>query len=594
MTPYKLKILNGVLKLKSFADVVLNIFGIKDLGTQTGNVSNGLVDWSIQHLTKTTAQWSGDTTTILLKGQLGIEDTGNTSFKVKIGNGIDLWSALSYVSGGAGGSQDLQSVTDIGATTTNAINTAGVTSDYLQIDTTATPTNAVGKVVWNDSLGTAEIGLKGGTINAKLAQDLYTRVVNKTNENLLRSNYQAVKVQSEQGQRLAINFAQANNDLNSADTIGIVAENINNNQEGFVITVGQITGLDTTGSLQGETWTDGDVLYLSPTTAGSLTNVKPNGSTGHIVVIGYVEYAHQNNGKIYVKIMNGWELSELHDCFISSPTNNQILTYESSTDLWKNKSVATALGYTPENLANKGVANGYAPLASDAKVDAAYLPAYVDEVLEYANLAAFPVTGASDKIYIALDTNKVYRWSGSVYIEVAANSGVWGAITGTIINQLDLKAYLDLIPRKIFKTADSSAITGTTSNTIVDSLLIPANTFRIGVGKINIRNVYSISSTRATRIYINTTNSLSGATLLASWSAGSGVSIDMGRIFVVKSLTSMEFYNASAISLVTEQIVQTAKSTITYNATVNNYIIVATQPSSVSDSCINSYINFEI
>lgn len=352
MTPYKLKILNGVLKLKSFADVVLNIFGIKDLGTQTGNVSNGLVDWSIQHLTKTTAQWNADTTTILLKGQLGIEDTGNASYKVKIGNGTNLWSALSYVGGGAGGSQDLQSVTDLGATTTNAINTAGITSDYLQIDTTATPTNAVGKVVWNDTLGTGEIGLKGGTINAKLAQDLYARVVNKTNQNLLRANYQAVKVQSAQGQRLAVNFAQANNDLNSADTIGIVAENINNNQEGFVITVGEITGLDTTGSLQSETWADGDVLYLSPTTAGSLTNVKPDGSTGHIVVIGYVEYAHQNNGKIYVKIMNGWELDELHNVYINQGTlaNNDALIYESSTQLWKNKTIPTALGYTPAKI----------------------------------------------------------------------------------------------------------------------------------------------------------------------------------------------------------------------------------------------------
>jgi hypothetical protein len=442
MTPYKLKILNGVLKLKSFADVVLNIFGIKDLGTQTGNVNDGLIDWSIQHLTKTTAQWNADTTTILLKGQLGIEDTVNTSFKLKIGNGTNLWSALSYVGGGAGGSQDLQSVTDLGSTTTNAINTGGVTSDYLQLDTTATNTNAVGKVVWNDTLGTGEIGLKGGNINAKLAQDLYARVVNKTTQNLLRANYQAVKVQSAQGQRLAVNFAQANNDLNSADTIGIVAENINNNQEGFVITVGQIENLDTTGTLQGETWTDGDVIYLSPTTAGSLTNIKPDGSTGHIVVIGYVEYAHQNNGKIYVKIMNGWELSELHDCYISSLSNNQILTYESSTDLWKNKSVATALGYTPENIANKGVANGYAPLESDSKIDAAYLPSYVSDVLEYANLAAFPVTGASNKIYVALDTNKVYRWSGSVYIEVSANSGVWGAITGTITNQTDLVSYV--------------------------------------------------------------------------------------------------------------------------------------------------------
>ena len=89
--------------------------------------------------------------------------TGTDQPRYKIGNGIDTWLNLDYVpEGGGGGSQDLQSVTNLGATTTNAINTAGITSDYLQLDTTATPTNAIGKLVWNDSLGTAEIGLKGG------------------------------------------------------------------------------------------------------------------------------------------------------------------------------------------------------------------------------------------------------------------------------------------------------------------------------------------------------------------------------------------------------------------------------------------------
>lgn len=99
MIPYKVKILNGVLKLKTFAENILNVLGIKDLGTQTGQVTNGYVDWSIQHLTKTTAQWSGDTTTILLKGQLGVEDTENTAFKLKIGNGTDIWNDLQYLSG---------------------------------------------------------------------------------------------------------------------------------------------------------------------------------------------------------------------------------------------------------------------------------------------------------------------------------------------------------------------------------------------------------------------------------------------------------------------------------------------------------------
>lgn len=97
-----------------------------------------------------------------------------------------------------------------------------------------------------------------------------------------------------------------------------------------------------------------------------------------------------------------------------------------------------------ENQSNKGVANGYASLDSSGIVPSSQLPSYVDEILEYADLAAFPVTGETDKIYIALDTNKVYRWSGSTYIEVAANSGVWGAITGTITNQTDLQNALNL------------------------------------------------------------------------------------------------------------------------------------------------------
>jgi hypothetical protein len=273
-------------------------------------------------------------------------------------------------------------------------------------------------------------------------ENLFLTVVNKTTDNLLASEYKVLKVITAQGGRLAVDYALADSDANSADTIGVVYENINNNQEGRIITIGEITGINTTGNLQGETWADGDSLFLSDIIDGGITNVRPT-APNHGVRLGYVVNVNANNGKIYVKIDNGYELSEIHDIYAPTPTNNDGIFWSSGTTRYENKSIATVLGYTPENSANKGVANGYAPLASDAKVDAAYLPAYVDEVLEYANLAAFPATGASDKIYIALDTNKVYRWSGSVYIEVAANSGVWGAITGTITNQTDLQHALN-------------------------------------------------------------------------------------------------------------------------------------------------------
>lgn len=225
----------------------------------------------------------------------------------------------------------------------------------IELDQTPTGTAGVAVTRWNDSIGSTETTLKGGSVVLKNGVDLVARVVNKVTPNttLTKAAYQAVRVTGAQGQRLAVAFAQANNDNNSADTIGLACETIATNQEGFIITVGQLEDINTTGALQGETWADGDVLYLSPTTAGRLTNVKPTGATGHIVVIGYVEYSHAVHGKIYVKVMNGWELDELHNVNISSPTNNQILAYTSASQLWENKSVETALGFTPENVANK-------------------------------------------------------------------------------------------------------------------------------------------------------------------------------------------------------------------------------------------------
>jgi hypothetical protein len=230
-----------------------------------------------------------------------------------------------------------------------------IKAGQFTLDTSPTGTAAVGTTRWNDTLGSTETTLKGGSVILKNGVDLVARVVNKVTPNttLTKAAYQAVRVSGAQGQRLAVAYAQANNDNNSADTIGIVCETIATNQEGFILTVGQLEGINTTGSLQGETWADGDVIYLSPTTAGALTNVKPTGATGHIVIIGYVEYSHAVNGKLYVKIMNGWELDELHNVKITSPTNNQILAYTLSTQLWENKSVATALGFTPEDVSNK-------------------------------------------------------------------------------------------------------------------------------------------------------------------------------------------------------------------------------------------------
>jgi hypothetical protein len=94
--------------------------------------------------------------------------------------------------------------------------------------------------------------------------------------------------------------------------------------------IGDITGLNTSS------FTDGDQLYLSGTVAGEYTTTKTLAPT-HLVYIGKVTRSHPTLGQIEVQIQNGYELDEIHDVAISTPTNDQILTYETSSGLWKNK-----------------------------------------------------------------------------------------------------------------------------------------------------------------------------------------------------------------------------------------------------------------
>ena len=90
------------------------------------------------------------------------------------------------------------------------------------------------------------------------------------------------------------------------------------------------------------------------------------------------------------------------------------------------------VGYQKES--EKGIANGYAGLDATGKVPSVQLPAFVDDVLEFANLAAFPATGTAGVIYVALDTNKVYRWSGSAYVEISPSPGSSDAVPEGSVN----------------------------------------------------------------------------------------------------------------------------------------------------------------
>ena len=220
-------------------------------------------------------------------------------------------------------------------TITIATADGGVQGDFLQLNVNANEASAVGKLKWNTADGTMDIGLMGGNVVLQVGQEQVARVLNNSGTNFTEAGYQAVKITSAQGQRLAVGLAQANNEANSKDTLGLVTENISNNQEGFVTTSGLVRQIDTTGDLQTEVWIDGDTLYLSPTVPGRITKVKPL-APQQTVIMGFVVYAHKNQGKIFVKVDNGYEISELHDVRITSVANNNVLKYNSSLAVWEN------------------------------------------------------------------------------------------------------------------------------------------------------------------------------------------------------------------------------------------------------------------
>lgn len=208
--------------------------------------------------------------------------------------------------------------------------------------------------------------------------------------------------------------------------------------------------------------------------------------------------------------------------------------------------VTTALGFTPESTSNKGVANGYASLDGGGLIPSTQLPSYVDDVLEYANLAAFPATGVTGKIYVTLDTNKIYRWSGSAYIEVSPTVGtIWGGITGTLANQTDLQNVLDAKQNSLgFTPYNSTNPSGYTSNvgTVTSVAALTLGTTGTDVSS----SVATGTSTPVITLNLPSASSLNRGLLTATdWSNFNGKQAALSGTGFVKSTAGTISYDTS-------------------------------------------------
>ena len=230
-------------------------------------------------------------------------------------------------------------------------------ADYFDLDTAAAaPASAVGREAWDDGSGAPIVGLKGGVVTYYYGQQEFARVYNGSGAALTKG--QVVYIVGAQGNRIDVRLAQANAESTSANTIGLVAEPIAIGAEGWVQTTGPLPKLDTS------TLTAGQTIYLSPTTAGAYTTTKPV-APNHLVVLGFVERISATAGSIFLKIDNGYELDELHNVNISSPTGGQLLAYDQTAGYWKNITLTDGTGVSITETTAGAVTIGLATAYGD-------------------------------------------------------------------------------------------------------------------------------------------------------------------------------------------------------------------------------------
>ena len=64
------------------------------------------------------------------------------------------------------------------------------------------------------------------------------------------------------------------------------------------------------------------------------------------------------------------------------------------------------------------------------------LPSYVDDILEFPSIVSFPIAGEAGKIYVSLNNNNIYRWSGSGYIEIGSSGSTTPGSTTPDLQQV--------------------------------------------------------------------------------------------------------------------------------------------------------------
>ena len=193
---------------------------------------------------------------------------------------------------------DVEIIAQLASNTANqAVDTNHLKTDYIDFNPSAPHADKDARVVWNASDDTLNLHHSGGVVQ-QVGQETYIYGRNNTGSTI--TNGSTIGFAGVNGQnRLEFLDYIADGTYRSEYFLGVATQDILNGEVGFVTTFGNVRGIDTTGSAEGESWAEGDELYASPTTAGAFTKVKPTAPNISIPVA-IVVVVSATEGEIFV------------------------------------------------------------------------------------------------------------------------------------------------------------------------------------------------------------------------------------------------------------------------------------------------------
>jgi len=233
----------------------------------------------------------GNTTTNDIEAKSFITTSGTSSGFVKGDGSLDTSTYLTAEA------DTLQTVTDRGASTTNkvTITDEGLASSYIDFDTAATPGHQEGRLHWDDDNGTLELGMAGGEVKMQMGQEVMLPRGKATGSDI--DNGELVYISGASGNKPELTLAKADASATAEGTIAMATEDISQNSNGYYTAFGMVNDIPVPVA----TYSDGDEIYLSATTAGAITNVKPV-SPNYAIKVGFVMLAHNTAGKIFINV----------------------------------------------------------------------------------------------------------------------------------------------------------------------------------------------------------------------------------------------------------------------------------------------------